>query len=289
MTLRALILGGFCSVQDLGRPGRAHEGIARSGAWDARSASLANRLVGNSDAAPVLEIVMGHATFVATDDHVVALTGAVAPCSLDGRSVANDGAVAVPAGSRLEIGLATSGVRLYLAVRGGIAAAPVLGSRSWDTLGRIGPPPIIAGDEVPIGDPSLGGAAWFEPVVVPDPSVARDPSSIVEVRVVPGPRTDWLGPGGLDVLLREPWNVSPASDRTGVRLDGPAVPRRSGELVSEAMVPGAIQLPAGGQPIVLGPDCGTTGGYPVVAVVRRRDLDLVGQLRPGRRLRLRMG
>lgn len=236
----------------------------------------------------MLEIVMGSCSFVATCDHVVAVTGASAPCQVDGRSVPNDAAVVVRSGSLLEIGVATTGLRIYLSVRGGIAVAPVLGARSWDTLGRIGPAPVRADDEVPVGDPATGRPAWFEPVVVPDPSVGHDGTSVVDVRIVPGPRADWLAAGGREVLLGETWIVSPSSDRTGVRLDGRPVPRRGGELMSEAMVPGAIQVPAGGQPIVLGPDCGTTGGYPVVAVVRRHDLDTIGQLRPGRRLRLRM-
>ena len=270
--LRVLHPGGFTSVQDSGRPGWAHYGVARSGAADRAAARLANRLVGNDEGAAMLETLAGGLTLVAEGDAVLALTGALCDVRVDGRLEGRGVALQVLDGQRLQVGPPLDGVRTYLAVRGGLAVDPVLGSRSYDQLGAIGPPPLAAGDLLPVGD--LGRhPAWWEPV--PLPAVERT------LHVVPGPRCDWLAPFGWADLLARQWTVQPASNRTGVRLGGKPVARRAGELPSEGMLPGFVQLPPDGQPIVLGPDCGVTGGYPVVAVVVDGHLDRLAQLAPG--------
>ncbi len=281
MTLRVVRFGGLATIQDDGRLGRGHQGVARAGAWDQRARGLGNRLVGNDPHAAVIEIVLGDCELEAVEATTVALTGARGPAWIDGSPVGQDLALLVPAGARLRIGRATSGLRLTVALRGGVDVEPVLGSRSYDTLGRIGPPPLQAGDVIRSGPVDGLGPAWFEQVpTLPLPD-------IVEAAVIFGPRDDWLSDGARHELVSRVWTVSTACDRTGVRLDGAALARRPDELASEAMIPGAIQLPPDGRPIILGPDCGTTGGYPVVAVVTRADLDLVGQLRPGAAIRLR--
>jgi biotin-dependent carboxylase-like uncharacterized protein len=274
---------GLITVQDEGRRHRGHQGVARSGAWDLAAFALANRLAGNAPDMAVLECTAAELELTAAAGVVVAVTGAEVEVSVDGRGAGTDTAVAVPAGSTLRLGAPSRGLRAYVAVRGGIAVEPVLGSRSFDTLGRIGPPPLRPGDELPVGaDPGPGSRPWFERVPVVRPS-----GDTLDVAVTPGPRLDWLTPGAAGLLLATRWVVSPAGDRTGIRLEGPALDRIGGEIPSEAMVPGAVQVPAGGKPIVLGPDCGTTGGYPVVAVVTRSDLDRLAQLRPGDGVRFR--
>lgn len=272
-------------VQDRGRRGRAHEGIARAGAFDHRSASLANRLLGNDPDAAVLEALLGSCTFDVTQPTTVAITGALLPVLVNGLDASPNHVLELRPGERLELGSSTDGLRAYLGLRGGIDAPVVLGSRSYDSLGRIGPPPLAVGDVVRPG-PSAPGDAWFEPVPV------RPRPAVPTIDIVEGPRHDWLSAQARVDLTRADWIVEPASDRTGVRLRGDVLtraPEREGrELATEAMIPGAIQLPSNGQPIILGPDCGTTGGYPVVGVVRERSMSDLAQLRPGQHVRLRL-
>jgi allophanate hydrolase subunit 2 len=157
----------------------------------------------------------------------------------------------------------------------------VLGSRSHDQLGGIGPAPLRAGDSLPIGAEPDRPPYWE---VAPVRDIDPEPT----LRIVAGPRDDWLLPPGIRQLTDERWTVLPMSDRTGLRLSGPRIGRRDGELPSEGLVPGAVQLPADGAPILLGPDAGVTGGYPAVAVVVDADLDRLGQLAPGARLGFRL-
>ncbi len=273
------------TVQDRGRRGRAHEGIARSGAFDQRSAALANRLVGNDPDAAVIEALLGSCAFEVLHSTTAAVTGATLAVLVNGSEVSTSHVLELRRGDLLELGMPTDGLRAYLAVRGGVEARVVLGSRSYDSLGKIGPPPLAVGDVVRMG-PSQSGDAWFEPVPV------RPSPEVTSIDIVEGPRYDWLSTQARVELVHGHWTVDPASDRTGVRLRGVALTRAGEydgrELATEAMIPGAIQLPSNGQPIILGPDCGTTGGYPVVGVVRERSMPELAQLRPGQSLRLRL-
>jgi biotin-dependent carboxylase-like uncharacterized protein len=285
--LSILSSGPFTTVQDLGRSGRAHQGIAHAGAADLIAHRLANRLVGNHERAASLEITLGPFSFTSDRPVVLSVTGARTSVlvtqndssktrALEGQ----DCAMQLGAHDILQIGMCTEGLRMYLGVRGGIEVAPVLGSRSYDSLGQIGPPPLSVGDKIPIGD-STDTDAWFETV----PIIPYAP--IPMIRLLSGPRENWLRPEGYRTLHGSIWTVGDASDRTGQRLVGPPLHRIAGELPSEAMIVGAVQLPSNGQPIVLGPDCGTTGGYPVIAVVHPHDLSRMGQCRPGDTLRFR--
>jgi biotin-dependent carboxylase-like uncharacterized protein len=166
-------------------------------------------------------------------------------------------------------------------VRGGVDVAPVLGSRSTDTLSGLGPAPLRAGDELPVG--ALAGA---EPFV--DVAPVRAPSSSPVLRVLPGPRRDWLAPAAWTALTGAGWTVTTDSDRVGLRLGGPRLERaRDGELPSEGLVPGAVQVPPDGAPVLFLADHPVTGGYPVLAVVASADLPAAAQLRPGDRVRFR--
>jgi biotin-dependent carboxylase-like uncharacterized protein len=272
--------GLLTTVQDLGRPGYAHLGVARSGALDVPALTRANALVGNPPSAAGLETTLTGVTLRAETDLTIAVTGAVAPVTVDGHPVAFDAPVAVPAGSVIAVGSARTGVRSYVAVAGGITVDPVLGSRATDTLSGLGPPPLRAGDTLPVGSPSAA------PGAVTAAAPAGQASTEVTVRVRLGPRHDWFTEAAHAALLGQPYVLTPKSNRVGARLAGPELTRaRPGELPSEGIVLGAIQVPTDGQPVVFLADHPTTGGYPVIAVVEPADLPLLAQARPGTTIR----
>jgi biotin-dependent carboxylase-like uncharacterized protein len=273
--------GPLTCVQDLGRPGLAHLGVPTAGAVDRRAFGLANRLVGNPTGAAALEVTLAGPELEWEVGGWVALTGGRVEALLDGRPVPMDVAVRVEAGQLLAVGTVTSGLRAYLAVRGGIDVPEVLGSRSTDTLSGIGPPPLASGTRLPVGDLAEGDPFLQ---VAPTPAPEEEPV----LAALRGPRDDLFTPQALDTLIGTAWTVSADSDRIGIRLEGPALERRRRvELASEGMVEGSLQVPPDGQPILFLANHPTTGGYPVVAVVAGRDLPLAAQARPGTRLRFR--
>ena len=258
--------GLLTTVQDLGRPGLAHLGVPLAGAADRPALRRANRLVGNPPGAAALEVTV---------------VGPVLRFEVDATVAVAERTRFVPAGTVLDVGPVPRGLRGYLAVRGGLDVPPVLGSRSTCTLSGLGPPPLRAGDRLPLGRQVAG-----EPRAVAAPELPAEPV----LRVLPGPRDDALTATGWAQLTGTAWEVSDRSDRTGVRLDGPPVERAARpEPLSEGVVPGAVQVPPDGRPVVFLPGCPTTGGYPVVGVVREDDLWLVAQAAPGARLRLSTG
>lgn len=257
--------------------GYAALGVPRSGAFDVGALALANRLVGNEAGAAAVEITLGGLAFRVQRAVTVALTGAHCP----GMSWAR--ASSLPPGTVVRLGTPARGMRSYLAVRGGIAAATELGSRSHDTLSGLGTAPLRAGDRLAVGPQPPG------PLTAADAAGAVGALAAPQagpVRVVPGPRDDWFAPDALALLTGAGWVVRAESDRVGVRLDGPVLRRRvAAELPSEPTRPGAIQVPGDGRPIVLGPDGPVTGGYPVIAVVDAAGLDTIAQVRPGDEVR----
>jgi biotin-dependent carboxylase-like uncharacterized protein len=272
--IEVIATGPSATLQDAGRTGFADLGVSRSGAADQRAHQLANRLVGNSPTAASIEFVLGGLEIRLLTAATVACAGAPCPGSPAWHS-----ALSLPAGSRLRLGSPAAGLRSYLAVRGGFAVPAVLGSRSTDTLSGLGPGPLRPGDRLPIGRDSTGPPT--------DPAILAERAG-GPVRLLPGPRADWFTGPAYQSLLTTRWQVLPASDRIGIRLDGPALSRcRDGELPSEPTLPGALQVPPDGQPIVLGPDAPVTGGYPVIAVLGNGELDRVAQLRPGQELRFK--
>ncbi|MFI9798424.1 biotin-dependent carboxyltransferase family protein [Streptomyces sp. NPDC052302] len=271
--------GALTTVQDLGRPGHAHLGVPRSGALDPPAAGLANRLVGNPVDAAVLETTLDGCTVRPRSTVAVAATGAPCRVTVDGRPVAWGAPVRVPAGALLDVGPATAGVRTYVAVSGGVAVEPVLGSRSTDLLSGLGPSPLTDGAVLPLGRPA-GPHARVD--VAPQ---SAPPTELV-LRVTLGPRADWFSPEAVRVLTSRIYRVSPASNRIGLRTEGPALDRAiTRELPSEGMVLGAVQVPPDGRPLVFLADHPTTGGYPVIAVVRTPDLPAAAQARPGTPIR----
>ncbi len=278
MTDRALGVvraGALTTVQDLGRPGHAHLGVPRSGALDGPAAALVNRLVGNAPEAAVLETTLNGCAVRPRSAVTVAVGGAPCRVRVDGRPVAWGAAVRVPAGALLDVGAAGSGVRSYVAVSGGIAVEPVLGSRSTDLLSGLGPPPLTDGTVLPLGRPTRLHARVD---VAPQPA----PPAELVLRVTPGPRDDWFTPAALRAFTSRAYRVSPASNRIGLRTEGPALERAvTRELPSEGVVLGAVQVPPDGRPVVFLADHPTTGGYPVIAVVRATDLPAAAQAVPG--------
>ncbi|MGW1178938.1 5-oxoprolinase subunit C family protein [Kitasatospora sp. NPDC002543] len=267
--------GPLTTVQDLGRRGVAHLGVPRAGALDEPALRAANRLVGNEPGTAGLETTLGGVALRAVGTALVAVTGAPSPVRVDGRPVAWGAPVVVPAGSVVEVGAATAGVRGYLAVAGGIAVPAVLGSRSADLLSGLGPAPLTAGDRLPVGAAPPYRA---RPELVPMPA----PPTELVLRLRLGPRTDWFTPEAVARLGHDRYLVSPTGNRVGLRTEGPPVVRaRGGELASEGMVLGAVQIPPDGQPVVFLADHPTTGGYPVVGVVPAADLAAAAQARPG--------
>ena len=261
-------------VQDLGRPGHAALGVTRSGAACRDAFLSGERLLGNSGCA-ALELGFGQAEIHATGTLTLALTGAPRPARAGGRAVGHATVFTLGDGETLHLGSPTTGLRTYLHVRGGVDVAPVLGSRSTDTLAGLGPAPLESGSEVPVGDAPGGwwpGINWI-PQPEPQPAV---------LRFLPGPRADWVAP-----LAGTRWRASSAMDRVGVRLEGePLAWLRSGELPSEGVVEGAIQVPPDGQPICFMADHPVTGGYPVAGVLTQESVARAAQLRPGEEVEL---
>lgn len=275
------------TLQDLGRPGLMALGVAGAGALDRAALRQVNRLVGNASGYAAIESLNGGLALEAAGDQVLAVSGADVDLTIsmpDGRErtpslgapfLLRDGEV-------LRQSVPASGLRTYTAVRGGFAADEVLGSRSTDSMSGLGPPALAAGMSLPVGPPAPGST-------VGDPEVPRESRSPATLRVIPGPRADWFDDdGGLDRLCGTDWTVTSQSNRIGLRLDGPALQRtRQGELPSEGTVPGALQVPPSGLPVLFLADHPVTGGYPVIAVVISEDLDRAAQLPPGSVVRFR--
>lgn len=273
-------------VQDLGRESVAGQGVSSSGAMDRGSLKRANSRVGNDPGAAALEITFGPTVFRAHRAIAVALDGAAERAWIEtgtGRvEIDVSRPFAMDGGDELRIPAPASGVRTYLAVRGGFVLEEVLGSSATDTMGNIGPAPLVAGDGLGLAD---------RPALCVDPVPARRgdfprAGETVTVPVTLGPRTDWLTGESIESLLAQPWEVTAESSRVGVRLSGDPLRRRDPrELPSEGAVKGAVQVPHSGQPVVFMADHPVTGGYPIVAVIAPRALDIVGQLPPGARIR----
>jgi KipI family sensor histidine kinase inhibitor len=292
--LRVLRPGPLTTVQDLGRPGYARYGVCASGAADRDVLRLGNLLLGNPPGAAALEVTLGGLVAEAQGECAVAVTGAEGAVRVNGRAAPLGTVLALAAGDRLELDAPRRGVRTYLAVAGGVAVPLVLGSVATDVragMGGYGGRALLAGDVI-----ARGTAAIRRPSpghhLPPDP--ARQfpaPPEPWRLRVTPGPHAVLAG-DLLDRLVASEFTVDARSDRVGVRLahahgeSGP--PGTTGELLSEGVPRGAIQVPPGGAPVILLTDHQTTGGYLVPVVVIAADLWKVAQLRPGDAVRLEL-
>lgn len=273
--------GRFTSFQDGGRVGFAHLGVPRAGAADSLSLRQANLLVGNAEYAPALEMTLSGPVLHFEVDAIIALTGGRADARLDEVPIAMYQSVAIGSGQTLNCGALSTGMRAYLAVAGGFSAPPVLSSVSTDTLAGLGPCILHAGETLSIQARRLEqGWYWRAPPEFDDRMV---------LRVLAGPHPEWFAADALAGLLQGEFEVRSDSDRSGLRLAGAHIPRRDlNELRSQGMVNGAVQVPGDGHPIVLLCNHGTTGGYPVLAVVIAADLPRLGQLWPGAKLHFKL-
>ncbi|MET9228615.1 biotin-dependent carboxyltransferase family protein [Lentzea sp. NPDC003310] len=277
-TVTIIRTGPQALVQDLGRPGHAHLGVPPSGALDPRSLTLANRLVGNAEGAAGLELLLGGLVLRAGAGCTVAVTGPAVEVRRNGKLVDSHQPVHLGENDVLEIGTPRTGLRNYLAVSGGIEVDVELGSRSTDLLSGIGPEPLRDNDVLHLGTPGVPCGADVVP-----------PHEAVQTLVIPillGPRDDWFEDAESQLRQGE-WVVSDRSNRVGARLSGTKLNRRDGEIPSEGMITGSVQVPPDGQPVVFLNDHPTTGGYPVIGVVDNDFLHLLGQARPGAEVRFR--
>ena len=264
--------GLFTTVQDLGREGFGPMGVSPSGAADSISLRLGNWLVGNAGGAAGLEMTLLGGTFVFPEGAIIALAGSdfTAPVPMWT-------SIEIRPGETLRLGPTRTGARCYLCVQGGIAVPPFLGSASTHILSGLGGlegRPLRKGDSLPIG----GATASFRKRSIPPPALDRL-APRKSLRVTAGPQSDWFA--GASAFYPTAYRVTEEANRMGLRLEGATVPSPShGQMITEGVSLGAIQVPAGGQPIILFVEQQTTGGYPKIANVIAADLSSVGQLRP---------
>ena len=279
MNMTILRTGPLTVLKDRGRPGHAYQGVAPSGAVDRSAYARANALVGNPPGAAALECTLGGLRVSFDGPAVLVLTGTDAVLDVQGARAGVEEVVTVPAGATVSVTMPRRGLRSYLAVRGGFAVLPVLGSRSTDRIGGIGPDRPGPGDVLPVGT-EAGPPAAREEIRSPDGPLAIDL----------GPRDDWFTDAAVATLLSAEFTVTPASDSVGLRLDGPELARaRTDELPSEGVVRGSVQVPPNGKPIIFQADHPVTGGYPVIAVLTPPAADRAAQLRPGATVRFTRG
>lgn len=275
--------GGWVSIQDLGRPGLQRFGVSEAGAADPVAFRIANRLVGNADDVPAVEIGLLGAEFsIESASLTVAVAGPDALWQIDGEPCPANRSRAVESGSTVRIRPGPSAVYAYLAVPGGFDIPSAFGSVSFHArsgLGGLGGRPLQIDDRLPV-----------RPAVRPDrelgsrwPQVGTTPG----VRILAGPQLENFTADGLARLCEQPYRIGAKSDRMGIRLEGAAIPHSDAgyNIVSDGIALGSIQVPGNGQPIVLGPDRQTTGGYPKIAVIVRADMHRFLQTPPGQPVR----
>lgn len=282
--IHVLTPGLLTTVQDLGRPGLGALGVPPGGAADAHALRLGNLLLGNDEGAAALEATLEGPALLFESAALVCLSGAPFATTLDGKAVEPWSAVEVPPGARLSFGRALAGARAYLCVRGGFDVPLVLGSRSTDVatgFGGFAGRALAAGDRLGIGPPPPGPPRGRRVVA----AAARWSGARRLLRVTPGAQEAWFARGAVEAFFSSPFRVSASSSRTGVRLEGTAFAAPSRSLVTEGVAAGAVQVPAGGLPIVLLVEHPSTGGYPKIANVIAADLSALAQLRPGEEVR----
>jgi KipI family sensor histidine kinase inhibitor len=277
--------GLFTTIQDRGRAGYRSLGIPPSGAMDPLAMGMANAAVGNAFDAPALEFTVPGPVLSVLDHVTIAVSGADLSASVDRRPLERNAAVALRPGQVVEFGAPRAGVWGYLAVAGGFEARRVLGSASTFVAGMLGGSAgrrLRPGDVLGTAGGLRGRGGRFAGEGAPLPR------EDVTVRVIPGPQDEWLTEEARAAFLKDVYRISQHSDRAGARLLGRALAHRSGgDFLSDGVLPGAIQVPSGGEPIVIMPDGPTTGGYPKVAAVISADVRLVAQARPGTQIRFR--
>jgi biotin-dependent carboxylase-like uncharacterized protein len=292
MAFEILEQGLSTTVQDEGRIGYYRFGIPQGGSMDQFSASLGNRLVGNTPAEAVLECTYIGPKIVTTTDAVIAVTGAPVEVFVNGEQVPQYERLTLNAGDELRFGVIKGGTKYFIAVHGGIDVPLVLGSRSTYPIGAIGGlegRALIKGDLVPVGEGADNGLPLVQSIPMDDRPVF---SKEVHVRVLLGLYDHNLSANGLNNLLTGEWSLTPVADRMGLRYSGPGVEWKEREqpfgagqdpsnIVDAGYAVGSIQIPGGTQPIILHRDAVSGGGYAMVATVISADMDVVARSAPG--------
>lgn len=289
-------------IEDRGREGKSEFGVPLSGVADRAAAYQANALVGNAYDAAVLEVLYGQLSVRAAVNVVLAVCGAEVELAIFSeedhrRSAAMHEPFVLLAGEALNMGTPTAGVRSVVALRGGVAATAVFGSSSTDTHAGLGPPPLKSGDQISSASSDIAAvSAHPAATTLPDSLLApkRSRERTVRLRFVYGPRHEWFGDSDLQRLRSQRWIVTSESNRIGIRLGldpgnplaRPLQRSRAGELLSEGMALGSLQVPPSGEPILLLQDQAVTGGYPIIGVLLEEDLRHAAQLAPGTFIRL---
>ena len=304
-------------LQDLGRPGLGDLGVSASGAADKASARQANRVVGNDSELAVLENVLGELELKAFGNVIVAITGAEVaafvtqnPALVEMPEPAEDleegeeeeipepevrraplrTAFSLYDGETLKIEAPDAGLRTYVAVRGGFVVPEVLGSRATDSMSGVGPEPLAKNTKLPVGQANRSSLVGSDE---PPTGVLPKIGSVTTLRITLGPRDDWFDEAGIQALTEQEWKATSQSNRIGVRFELPPNGRpmsraKDGELASEGAVPGSLQIPPSGLPVLFLADHPVTGGYPVAGVVIERDMPLAAQLPPGAKVRFQI-
>lgn len=289
--IEVLSLPPLATIQDLGRDGFWAQGLGRAGAMDSMAHSLANLMLGNDENAATLEIPLTPARFKFTERTAFALVGAACDARLDGRVLPRAFAGIADKDQVLELGAMTLGARVYLALSGGIDVAKVLGSRSTqlrESFGGFEGRVLAQGDQLkptseqPPALPKNGLSLSLPPL---RPSSSAD----IVLRALPSAEHDSFSADAIKAFWSEPYTITPQSNRQGYRFEGPELTRTSqGELRSHGIVPGIVQVPGGGQPIIQLADSATMGGYPKIATVIEQDLWRLGQARPSDTVRFEL-
>lgn len=281
--LEILEPGFLTTVQDRGRGGFEQYGVTRGGAMDVLALRAANRLVGNGDDEAALELAAGGLRVRGSSRTLAAVTGAEYELAIDGRPVPAHTALLMRAGETLSVGARTRGGYGYLAFAGGIEVPRVLGARATDLRGGFGGfegRALRTGDRLAVGrtpnDRALERAGRTLPAHLVEYYRAGLP-----IRILWGPHDEFFSEDARAAFIRSGYTVGEHSDRMGMRLAGPPIAPRAGELLSCGLVRGAVQAPPDGQPIILQADCQTTGGYPILGTVVRADQARLAQKRPG--------
>lgn len=283
--LEVLRPGLLTTVQDGGRWGHQDLGVPVAGAMDTASLRHANHLVGNDEGAAAIEVTLLGPRVRARSDLWLAVSGAAFDLEVDGHPQPMDAPFLLHADAVLTFGRRVVGARAYLAVAGGIDVPLVLGSRATHLvsgMGGVEGRALRIGDVLPIGPQPEAGPRRASA----GPASHWLGSGVRGLRVLMGPQDDWFTEASRHAFFASAYTVSPRSDRMGYRLEGPTLVRADQrELLSEPVPFGAIQVPAGGEPILLMADRQTAGGYPKIATVIAADLPLAGQLAPGEPVR----
>jgi biotin-dependent carboxylase-like uncharacterized protein len=281
MALRVIKPGMLTTIQDRGRWGLQACGVPVAGPMDPCSHRLANAIVGNKADAATLEVTLLGPELEFEDERVLAVAGAEFELTVDGRTAPHTAPFIVSAGATLRFGSRIRGARAYLAVAGGVAVPPTLGSRATHLISGMGGldgRPLRAGDLVPLGERPTHAPLVDRAVAAVTPL----PDGDARIRVLPGPQAGYFGDDALETLQSGPYAIGGKSDRMGFRLEGPILKHTHGaDIISDATPLGVLQVPASGQPILLMADRQTTGGYPKLATVISADISVAGQLGPG--------